>query len=79
MKRKNWAPGGGGKELRGIDEWERISWDEALDLVATEALRIIDQYGNKSILGSSTVINKLGGACETWGTVQQVPGQSQQL
>jgi anaerobic dimethyl sulfoxide reductase subunit A len=69
MKRKNWEPGGGRKELRGIDEWERISWDEALDLVADETLRIIDQYGNKSILGSSTVINKLGGGCQTWGTV----------
>src|SRR5512143_1052273 len=28
MKRKNWEPGGGKKELRGQDEWVRISWDE---------------------------------------------------
>lgn len=37
MKRKNWQPGGGEAahgELRGRDEWERISWDEALDLIA---------------------------------------------
>ena len=32
MKRRNWEPGGGRRELRGVDEWERISWDEALDL-----------------------------------------------
>ena len=31
MKRKHWEPGGGRKELRGRDEWVRISWDEALD------------------------------------------------
>ena len=32
MKRKNWQPGGGENahgELRGCDEWERISWEEA--------------------------------------------------
>ena len=32
MKRKHWQPGGGDNvngDLRGIDEWERISWDEA--------------------------------------------------
>jgi len=40
MKRKNWEPGGGKKELRGRDEWVRISWDEALDLVAGEIKRI---------------------------------------
>ena len=35
MKRKSWQPGGGENahgELRGKDEWERISWDEALTL-----------------------------------------------
>ena len=78
MKRKNWEPGGGKKELRGRDEWVRISWDEALDLVANEAKRIIDNYGNKAILGSSTVINALGGGCATWGTVSEgawpIPG-----
>ena len=25
LKRKHWAPGGGDKELRGRDEWERVS------------------------------------------------------
>ncbi|MBI5349801.1 MAG: molybdopterin-dependent oxidoreductase [Chloroflexi bacterium] len=49
MKRKNWEPGGGKKELRGKDEWVRISWDEALDIVASETKRIKDKYGNKAI------------------------------
>ena len=43
MKRKHWQPGGGDNvngDLRGIDEWERISWDEALDMVADEITRI---------------------------------------
>lgn len=53
MKRKNWQPGGGENahgELRGKDEWERISWDEALDLIADEIKRVIDTYGNEGIL-----------------------------
>lgn len=68
MKRKNWAPGGGNKELRGKDEWVRISWDEALDLVAGELKRIKEKYGNKSILGSSRLLNFYGGALVRWGS-----------
>lgn len=49
MKRKNWAPGGGKKELRGKDEWVRISWDEALDIFASELKRIKEKYGNTAI------------------------------
>jgi anaerobic dimethyl sulfoxide reductase subunit A len=49
MKRKNWEPGGGKKELRGQDEWVRISWDEALDIVASEEKRIRDKYGQSAI------------------------------
>ncbi len=49
MKRKHWTSGGGQKELRGKDEWVRISWDEALDIVARETTRIKENYGNKSI------------------------------
>lgn len=35
LKRKGWQPGGGSNsngENRGKDEWEVISWDEAIDL-----------------------------------------------
>ena len=71
MKRAHWSPGGGDKELRGVDDWVRISWDEALDIIASETQRIIDTYGNKSILlptfASSILLNALGGAVATWG------------
>lgn len=72
MKRKNWEPGGGKKELRGQDEWVRISWDEALDIVASEFKRIKGKYGNEGILevgGTlSRPISLFGGAVRTWGT-----------
>ncbi len=72
MKRKTWEPGGGNKEMRGKDEWVRISWDEALDLVASEFKRIKEKYGNQGILevGStlSAVTKYFGGAVKTWGT-----------
>ncbi len=72
MKRKNWEPGGGKKELRGQDEWVRISWDEALDIVASELKRIKDQYGNEGILELGSYMSKpialLGGAVKSWGT-----------
>jgi anaerobic dimethyl sulfoxide reductase subunit A len=73
MKRKNWEPGGGKKELRGRDEWVRISWDEALDIVASEFQRIKDQYGNKAFLsirsGEPTVrlLSAFGGFVDGWG------------
>ena len=49
MKRKNWKPGGGKKELRGKDQWVRISWDEAIEHIASETKRISKKYGNESI------------------------------
>lgn len=63
MKRKNWQPGGGEAahgELRGRDEWERISWDEALDLIAGEIERILDTYGNEGILLPGGVPQRMG-------------------
>jgi anaerobic dimethyl sulfoxide reductase subunit A len=54
MKRKSWQPGGGENshgDLRGRDEWERISWEDALDMIATEMTRIKETYGNRAILG----------------------------
>ncbi len=38
---------------RGSGNYERISWDEALDHVATEMLRIRATYGNAAILDAS--------------------------
>lgn len=77
MKRKHWEPGSGGdRSLRGKDEWVRISWDEALDHVASELKRVTEKYGNRSIfLDSYTNTNEyarplglLGGFIFGWGT-----------
>lgn len=79
MKRKNWAPGGGKKELRGKDEWVRISWDEALDIVSSEIKRIKEKYDNASFFAPSggsggdlepmRLLNAYGGCTERWGNV----------
>ena len=50
MKRKSWSPDNPHGELRGIDEWERISWDEALDYVAAEIQKCLQKYGPHSML-----------------------------
>jgi len=73
MKRKNWAPGGGNKELRGKDEWVRISWDEALNIVASEIKRVREKYTNNSLFvtGGSEMPRTLslyGGYTSQWGT-----------
>lgn len=72
MKRKNWAPGGGKKELRGRDEWVRISWDEALDIVASELKRVKEEVGNTGIFEIGSFLSRplalFGGAVKTWGT-----------
>jgi molybdopterin guanine dinucleotide-containing S/N-oxide reductase-like protein len=50
MKRKNFDPNGDRHpELRGKDEYVRISWDEALDLVSGEIKRIRETYGPAAI------------------------------
>lgn len=74
MKRRSWQPGGGENvngHLRGIDEWERISWDDALDMIASELQRIIDSYGNSAILEGSTLLNRIGGSTELYGTTSE--------
>jgi anaerobic dimethyl sulfoxide reductase subunit A len=74
MKRKSWSPGGGegvNAHLRGRDEWERISWEEALDYTANEFLRIRDTYGNLAIasriLDQIPYLNAFGGYITVWG------------
>ena len=53
MKRKNWSPENPNGELRGIDEWERISWDEAIAYIADQFKTIKEKYGPEAfILGS---------------------------
>lgn len=38
---------------RGADDFVRVSWDEAIDLVAKELQRVKDDYGNHAIFGGS--------------------------
>ena len=71
MKRKHWEPGGGDKSLRGRDEWVRISWDEAFDILSSEIKRVVEKYGNRSILsfgGPCNAINSYGGAVSHYGS-----------
>ena len=72
LKRKSWQPGGGENahgELRGVDEWEPISWDEAVKYCADEISRIIDEYGNAGIYSknSSAFTNGIGGRAHQLG------------
>jgi len=68
---------------RGEGQFERISWDEALDTVAKELIRVKNTYGNASILllggsGSQAVLHGagaverllagFGGYTRAWGT-----------
>lgn len=42
MRRKPGTPRGGG-------EWEEISWDEAMETIASEYKRVVDTYGQEAI------------------------------
>ncbi|MDO4291517.1 MAG: molybdopterin-dependent oxidoreductase, partial [Eggerthellaceae bacterium] len=61
----------------GRDEWERISWDEALTLTANELVKAKERYGNESILHPNIVnvegylgqlLSAFGGYVDTAGT-----------
>ena len=53
MKRKHWSPDAPNGELRGKDEWERISWDEAIQYVADQYKTIKEKYGNQAFVTGS--------------------------
>ena len=64
MKRVDWDPDGErNPQNRGISKYERISWDEACEIIAKEIKRVQEQYGPHSILcqadghGESKAIN----------------------
>lgn len=59
MKRKHWSPDQPNGHLRGVDEWERISWDEAIRLVADQYRSIREKYGSQAFLAAS------------WGSVKE--------
>src|ERR1700722_5121257 len=50
MRRKPRAPKGRRPSGREAEAFERISWDEALDLIAKRLQRISDEYGPEAIL-----------------------------
>lgn len=69
---------------RGSGEFARVSWDEALDLVAKEMLRIRKTYGNASMLHFCSMADphqmhhvqtidrllcQFGGYTKAWGTI----------
>ena len=53
MKRVDFDPQSGNRntENRGKSAYVRISWDEALDIVAAEMKRIVQDYGPEAITG----------------------------
>ena len=63
MKRKNWSPDNPNPDLRGKDEWERITWDEAAQYIHDEVERINSTYGDNAILTlggeANSLLNKL--------------------
>src|SRR3546814_3463829 len=78
MIRKNWSPGGGDKSLRGRDRWVRISWDQALDIVASETRRITGKYGQDALWLTGkpsdnphyhNMFGVAGGFTTDWGTL----------
>lgn len=74
MKRKHWEPiTGGDKSLRGVDEWERISWDEAMTYIADEIKHAVEAYGNNSVVVTHSTDNEVkrvmyqyGGCTNVW-------------
>ena len=38
------------REDRGLDKWERISWDEAYDLITDEFMAMKEKYGAESVI-----------------------------
>ena len=74
---------------RGEGNFKRVSWDEALDIVAGEIKRVRDTYGPESILMLSAhgdihwlhgrmtmdrLLNLAGGYSRTWGSVSYEAG-----
>ena len=51
LKRVDWDPDGErNPQNRGISKYERISWDEAADIVAKELKRVQEKYGPTTVL-----------------------------
>jgi len=71
LKRVDWDPEGQrNPQNRGKSKYVRISWDEAIDIVASELRRVIDKYGPEGVLlqceghGESKIVHGTHG-CNT--------------
>ena len=53
MVRKGYLEGNKDTSLRGRDEWVRVSWDKAFELVANEMKRVREAHGPSAIFGGS--------------------------
>ncbi|STY63790.1 Trimethylamine-N-oxide reductase 2 precursor [Mannheimia haemolytica] len=53
MVRKGYLEGNKDTTLRGRDEWVRVSWDKAFELVANEMKRVREAHGANAIFGGS--------------------------
>ena len=54
LKRVDWDPKGErNPQNRGKSKYERISWDEATDIIAGELLRVRDKYGMSAVLSQA--------------------------
>lgn len=54
MVRKGWLENGPGPDAhRGRDSFVPVSWDRALDLIASEMARVVDQYTNEAVFGGA--------------------------
>lgn len=63
MKRVDFDPKGDRHpENRGVSGYERISWDEALDIVSSEIIRVRQTYGPGAVFQSS-------GSHHNWGNI----------
>jgi len=53
LKRVDWEPGGDPSKInsqnRGISNYQRISWEEAASIIASEITRIAEKYGTEGI------------------------------
>ena len=77
MKRKGWSPDNPNGEMRGKDEWERISWEEAYKYIGDELKKVYEECGPRSVWswggtfdgGVSNVLNYMGGCVSTTDTL----------
>lgn len=60
MKRKSWTPDNPVSELRGNDEWERISWDEAIKLICDKWTAVREAYGPHAVIAAGSGGASLG-------------------